>query len=1234
MTIKGPTIPSPPDNPLRKIREKIKVYDVADLLATVAALQLVPENADHMVRIEALTQAVSSVPIASNKPRIPLAKLQELLNSPPLSDEIAMAEDPFPNPFVEEVPFFGGSYRVFPGLTDGATFVLRNIANALFRGGKLSKDFLGDAYIHLRAFLAVSDRMLKIANLTRGLRTKSSDLVIVPKRAQLSSLREAVTLSRKEVEGMLQSHSTALDALDVFTRPLAQSNLEEFKLYEEGPKPLLAKPLIACGDTLIVSAPEGLMTAATNYVISSAVRHHEVDAFAELYLHAVFRSVLLSLKYLGSQRLEYDFQIPLAISGCKEALFRIDNDKFMYLLLLVDTLDTYQVDEVSGVWETPGLEKQIAERFKAVEAEIYSKWPAPNELLCLLVSEGVGRAHMMGFKEDVTSVSEFLYINAHDLETIALLEGGNHLAVWRFARQHNLIRKTTEVFAWSTLDEFGLYRKNKYSYYLSDEKPYNVISISPDYSAPLRCEVATTHDRHTVPHHRPGHYIEVATVHGSSKIPLYQPMPPSGKKIECYIEEFPIPIWIVGAVSSRDTNAHSDYYEFCTAVAYWLWQLAPSLKPLLVNSVQSLSHLTVYLKLPDNPESITDDTVGEIDEAPISIATNASAITLDLKPSLSGLLFSADNTGERKIISSLLEGLRQVVPELSGALADDKITAMIDKHAPLGPKKMILLFGIAENPKLDPRSLPRYRAIQEAALDDVLMDVGYHLTKTLSISSGSVPKDKRNDLLQEVVKYCYKEFARLVSTLDPSGLLEWLVRQHEAVVRQDTLRRLTMTTRVACFQSDPELISNLGKELSRNSQTALAGRFLIEYVVACPPSGLRRISDGLIDRLRALAYEIITFGMHSDSVKYELTDMQLSILDSGRLGIVDNRYKSALDAHSKDFTTVQIAIESRMFSRHWKPQTRPIRDKPEIIIRADAACEAEFDFSMSDLVNVAEILLNMGYEIDPGAAVAPLNLVVTRLVQELQWTTEKVEKIMDFLSLNERSDFLMPPPEFRREHLYPWRFNRPLSYIRKPLLLRRTGDSVEVIWGNRHLESSCRNFVSVVMGGRLQPKSPEMKMFMGKMRNQEGKEFNDKVAKFFQDRPDMVVKRRVMTIGNLNLANLGDIDVLSADLRHRALYVVECKDLSMARTPFELASEIRELMVSTDTEKSIVEKHMARVGFARKHLHAIVQWLGGNSNKSWKVFPMIVVDEPLMAPRIQTCPLPVVAIELLEDHLQ
>ena len=44
---------------IHKVFALIQPYDALDLLKTVAALQLCPENADHLVRLDALTHVIA-----------------------------------------------------------------------------------------------------------------------------------------------------------------------------------------------------------------------------------------------------------------------------------------------------------------------------------------------------------------------------------------------------------------------------------------------------------------------------------------------------------------------------------------------------------------------------------------------------------------------------------------------------------------------------------------------------------------------------------------------------------------------------------------------------------------------------------------------------------------------------------------------------------------------------------------------------------------------------------------------------------------------------------------------------------------------------------------------------------------------------------------------------------------------------------------------------------------------
>jgi hypothetical protein len=162
-------------------------------------------------------------------------------------------------------------------------------------------------------------------------------------------------------------------------------------------------------------------------------------------------------------------------------------------------------------------------------------------------------------------------------------------------------------------------------------------------------------------------------------------------------------------------------------------------------------------------------------------------------------------------------------------------------------------------------------------------------------------------------------------------------------------------------------------------------------------------------------------------------------------------------------------------------------------------------------------------------------------------------------------------------------------------------------------------------------RAPEMIKLMGEFNRRRGEKFNDIVAGVFEQSPRTIVRRRVRKIGSLRLqgpkGDLGDVDVLVADQKRRHLIAVECKDLALARTPYEMAGEMTNLFRGTEKKTSIVELHKHRVDWLCKHLPEVLGWLGITDSRRWKVKPLIVVDRELFTPFLQASPIPVVPLE-------
>jgi hypothetical protein len=90
-------------DPLADLRTKLEPFDPLDLLATAGALELLPDNAERALRLQAFAQVVASLQIRENLPNISLSRLRQFLSGPELTS-LAHGEDPFPNAFVEECP--------------------------------------------------------------------------------------------------------------------------------------------------------------------------------------------------------------------------------------------------------------------------------------------------------------------------------------------------------------------------------------------------------------------------------------------------------------------------------------------------------------------------------------------------------------------------------------------------------------------------------------------------------------------------------------------------------------------------------------------------------------------------------------------------------------------------------------------------------------------------------------------------------------------------------------------------------------------------------------------------------------------------------------------------------------------------------------------------------------------------------------------------------------------------
>jgi hypothetical protein len=164
----------------------------------------------------------------------------------------------------------------------------------------------------------------------------------------------------------------------------------------------------------------------------------------------------------------------------------------------------------------------------------------------------------------------------------------------------------------------------------------------------------------------------------------------------------------------------------------------------------------------------------------------------------------------------------------------------------------------------------------------------------------------------------------------------------------------------------------------------------------------------------------------------------------------------------------------------------------------EAAFEAEFGLSLLEIVNFCDFLIDLGFELEAAAPSLYLSDLKLKLKEILKWEDETIDRAITLFSLFPRKKWEIPPKGFEPNDIWPWKYNRRLSYIRRPLVVGpRIDDNSLVFWGPRHVEEAFINLTELVRTGRYNvPKnniSEKMNLLIGTINNEKGKRFNQKV---------------------------------------------------------------------------------------------------------------------------------------------
>ena len=1245
---------------LEEIVKETSPFDKLDLLSKIAALQLMPANADHAMPLDALAHAVASQQYVPHQPEISLKRLKQICNSSTITTgPIGHSEDPSEHMFTEAFTFEGGSYVVFPGIVDDATYVLRNLTKAIFlsRESPFPPEFVQQARIITTAILKLVDLIASRAGMKRGIDPVSSRDVVVPSNTILQNLKKSLIFTTEDLSRYLIPGDSLLNALHPLIAGLG--DIEASK-YDLGNGPLHVKPLIALDNKIVVSQPCVLLATLRHHLILEAIKQNLSKELARQYRLAVWANVIEMLDYMQIEPQQFD------PSNNDEpflaGLFVLDRDKALYVQLITDDLSDYPSDKVFGYWEGQRFCDPLHNLSADTETALFSQQHPPNEIIDLVLLQSLGRGVSLGFKNrSVPYGKVWLCMRASELETIALVEGGDPLVLLKYARTKEQMHDKTEIFSFEQLNEFQFYRKYKHSYYMSDQSLPTHLMIIPGFTGEIVRgeivrEVAHQRDRHGAPAYEYGYVVEV-TCRYSEDIPIYIPINDIGARAADLVQLGPFNIWTIGPDYKKDNQKqlHSKYVGFTDMISYWLWQFSP-----LVNDIlAALPHkqIPIVIELELSPHDQWIDISDQLLKTPVQdinslvnvdIKDWERRISMILSPEIVRILAGTENIGELSIMAIVFESLRKLTLATTGDVSNHvdlaNTTQVLNSLVPITSKKMMIISASHNLPQLSPLNSPRFRPVKEHDEQAVLDSLAEHLASQGWQPGPVKPVDRVKFINDNVVGYLYQRLTSLIATLRFDEFLSWLVSHNEAAIARLFETRLTIPTRLACFYESKSLVETLKKELQDINKASVALRFLVEYAITCPSNGIRPMTLELFDQLMALSSAIIAWGFDSDYIKYEILDIALAILPSGRIAAIRDELLKAQSSFLLEYTSEEISRAKRAFSRYVGKTDALVTDKDieefkkdPLLAEFDEASLAEFGLTFTEFGYLIGDTYNLGEGQDGPVKRYGTTELVGSLSSTLGWSKEKISMGLNLLTLGSRSDFLKPPKPFSSTDVYPWRFNRALSYIRRPLLKIEHTSGDELMWGNRHLFNSHAYLFELIISSRLFAQSAKMRELTGKFNRERGDTFNNDVAVLFEAKPGLKVRRRIKKLGKKyirgNLGDLGDIDVLVIDQHCHQIFVIECKDLAIARTPHELKTELDYIFMGSTTDKSAIDRHKLRVTWVQDNLASVLSAFNVAFADNWKVEPLLIFDEATFSSHIYHSPIRVLSYRQLVEEV-
>lgn len=1172
---------------LSAIIDDLAPYDIFDFIARVSSLNLMIENQNKSTILDALIAGILSRPrdCYQGKAKMSSGKFRNMINR---LESMGMKQlvDPAENAFIERVRYYG-NYWIFPGINYSPAHTLQGFLDVLcLRNIQFNKEFTLKAHQLINFVLQISDFTAHL--LGYGMNTLAHvelGNVKLPDAKQSDLLKNCVLFPNTIIEQLIADEEVRQCLfIDFKKSDLSQAITGDFQEF-------FAHPFLKLDDeTVLLLNPSILVPFAIHHLILFADSFGDKELLIDSYNNEIWRGCKRDLQELGHKKiLESEYGIELINNQHrKEVIMTVGNNKLLFVHFVCDSGTNYDSNSMFGQHMTTANMPALRDRVKYFVEKL--PMVEENNIYQLVILNSFGRT--IGCETTTVESHYSIPLSPYELHCVSVNERGRDEFIPRYINAKKKLTMMLPPMTVSELNSIEIYTSRDYSFYLSDEYDPKVVStyFAPGDSLDYVIRAVKKEDRHLTSSYDGVHLCDIVLNDPVRNIYFTKG---SDRTPPTLVVKFSqVNIWFTeGEITSIDKA--NILYSIIDTISYWLAEAKEIIKWMTFRTDAIRIHVDLGAPIDQYYNKVEDC---EDFLSGIEYLHSGNTLTMIWHPAAYQLLGERTNKTERILLKSVLEELANLNQTAVDLHALDALFAN-----PL--KKKVYEINAANTPFMIPTNgiVPTISAEEENQLLD---EIGSHFLSLPEYDYGRVPDEQRAKLTNHVVSYLYSLLQAEIASLKPTGLYEKVCYDLETVMHDVMLAHSRYAYDITCY---PEKAERIIEKYNEANKVSLALKFLAEYIAAVPPSGENFLGTMQYDRILAICSLIIDWAYKNDLFFYNIFNTPVEFLKSGRIGMArtEGDFLTRINAaarmrHMESLSDPRISV--------YKP-SRPFDDFQALI---DDAFNDEYGFTYQQFARCIVAIADYGDTLKGDVKRVERALLVKNVVQETHYSEECVNAIINKISLNKRDNYLIPPKPFRKEDVYPWRFNRELSFTRRPIIQYEN----ELIWGNRQLHHMLRYIIDLIMEGKYNARKAKLKKLIGKLSDIRGNEFNSVVYKKLNSIDGLIVREQLSKINGKKIADangnvLGDIDVFYIVPEKRKIVVGEVKDFSFAKSPYEMDQEYKRIFVDGD-KPCYMTKHKRRVNWVKNHIDDVKKHFDLPDGK-WSVRAVMFVSDDIVS---------------------